>query len=353
MGRMRIGGVLSAAHAESEDWSFCRDILLEVSRTFSQPIGLLPAELERPVTLGYLLCRLVDTIEDTEDIEPEQRARLFAAFVDCLRGAGSDSLEPILTSHTLSDAERRLVLGSGRLFRLFHAQSPEVREITVRWTTEMAHGMRCYADRMDAVGFFCPEDIEDLERYCYYVAGTVGHLITDLYVDWLLARGVRPGNLRPHAEAFGLGLQLVNMVKDVTDDFQRGVCFVPRRVCQEHGISPEQLLAPEQRKAALLATRVIVRRAYAHLEKGLDYLLALPNEPAGLRLFCALPLIMALETLNLARDDSLLLNHERRMKISRQDVSRIIATCALLVADDDALASHYAKLSQSAHATQD
>ncbi len=41
-----------------------RLILPRVSRTFALGIKLLPARLEPPVRLGYLLCRIADTVED-------------------------------------------------------------------------------------------------------------------------------------------------------------------------------------------------------------------------------------------------------------------------------------------------
>mgnify|MGYP000571954385 CR=1 FL=1 len=62
--------------------------------------------------------------------------------------------------------------------------------------------------------------IPDLERYCYYVAGTVGHLLTDLFVDSIGEdpEGAIAIAMRDHAEGFATGLQLTNILKDVTDD---------------------------------------------------------------------------------------------------------------------------------------
>ena len=63
-------------------------------------------------------------------------------------------------------------------------------------------------------------DLSDLERYCYYVAGTVGHLLTDVFlIGAPQTQAAR--RLRQHAEGFGLLLQMTNIVKDVTDDAKR------------------------------------------------------------------------------------------------------------------------------------
>ncbi len=48
--------------------AYCSDMLPKVSRTFALCIRLLPADLEHPVLLAYLLCRIADTIEDAADL---------------------------------------------------------------------------------------------------------------------------------------------------------------------------------------------------------------------------------------------------------------------------------------------
>ncbi|MCF6364258.1 MAG: squalene/phytoene synthase family protein, partial [Gammaproteobacteria bacterium] len=57
-------------------------LLLGVSRTFALTIPQLPAELCRVVSNGYLLCRIVDTIEDDPALDATQKrhySRLFTA----------------------------------------------------------------------------------------------------------------------------------------------------------------------------------------------------------------------------------------------------------------------------------
>ena len=148
-------------------------------------------------------------------------------------------------------------------------------------------------------------------------------------------------SLAPHAESFGLGLQMVNVIKDITDDFPRGVCFVPQTVCEAEGISPDQLLFPEHRQAALRATLVVIERAAQHLNAGLEYAIALPKDPAGLRLFCLLPLLFAVETLELAQGGPDRLIDGKPVKISRQTVGRIIEDCGRICQDDAAIRARF------------
>ena len=68
--------------AKSEaDWAYCEQALGDVSRTFSRPIELLPQPLRVALTCGYLLCRVVDTVEDHEQLGHHERDALFTSFI--------------------------------------------------------------------------------------------------------------------------------------------------------------------------------------------------------------------------------------------------------------------------------
>ena len=60
-----------------------KSLLPRVSRTFALGIKLLPSRLEMPVRLGYLLCRIADTVEDDLALTPERKATLLDAFMAC------------------------------------------------------------------------------------------------------------------------------------------------------------------------------------------------------------------------------------------------------------------------------
>src|SRR5690606_36097940 len=121
------------------------------------------------------------------------------------------------------DPELALARRTGVVMRVFAAQKPRTRDACVRWVGEMARGMSLYAHRRKGDdGFVALHTTSDLDRYCYYVAGTVGHLLTDLFTDAIGADAALELRLREDAEAFASGLQLVNILKDVTDDRARG-----------------------------------------------------------------------------------------------------------------------------------
>src|SRR5689334_15339646 len=64
-----------------DDLAYCREKLVDVSRTFSKPIELLPERLRVPVTVGYLLCRVADTVEDHAGLAADARDALHREYL--------------------------------------------------------------------------------------------------------------------------------------------------------------------------------------------------------------------------------------------------------------------------------
>ncbi len=327
-----------------DDWAFCIQSLEEVSRTFTQPIMLLPAAQQKALTVGYLLCRVADTIEDCLGLEADDKDELFSLFIRIIKGNDSpDSLFDRMRGVEASPAELRLVENLSRVMNVFEEQTHSIKLATVRWVSEMANGMRLYCRRAEGREFFSLISLTDLQRYCYFVAGTVGHLITDLF-DEAINDPDTTNQLRVNAESFGLGLQMVNIVKDVTDDFERGVSFLPRELCLAEGFEPEEMLFDENRAAAKRVARKVISCAQGHLDAALSYTLTIPKEHQQLRLFCLLPLWMAMETLALAVDSDAMFEPNQKVKISREIVGRVIGDCGRDCQNDAALISAYNRM---------
>jgi len=345
-GAANVPSVLApSAGPDAEDWACCERSLNEVSRTFAIPIAHLPDRLRTAVTCAYLLCRVVDTIEDHPGISLDRRARLFVAFLNVLNGAGDPrALTDWVPPGAGFDAELRLVRHLPAVMRVFRAQRRETQERCASWITEMARGMELYARRPAGPdGMTCPFTISDLERYCYFVAGTVGRLLTELFIAEM-GPALAPAcacALRERAEPFGIGLQLVNILKDVTDDYRRGVCYVPRSVCAAHELSASRLLDPAVRERAQLVVAQLFDLARERLDEGLAYTLAIPTAQVQIRLFCLLPLCMAVRTLAVARGSDVIFDSQRPVKISRAELAKIVADCTAAAGNDAAIRRHY------------
>lgn len=333
--------------ASAEDVSYCRESLLAVSRSFARPIEMLPGDLRTAVTCGYLLCRIADTIEDNAFFTTEARDERYATFLDALESSPDDAVvrrfEDQFRGIEGNQVENDLCQHLGTVMRVFRSLPEGMQAKTTRWVAEMTRGMQLYSHRAPGddgyTALFTPED---LERYCYFVAGTVGHMLTDLFVEAMGAAGTDTEHaLRAQAEAFGVGLQFVNILKDVTDDRERRVSFIPRTTTHAQGLSIDALVDPSLRDRAHAAVAPLFDIAQNRLDRALEYILAIPAEQTAVRLFCLLPLWMAVRTLVHARGNDAMFTAGEPVKIARGEVEQLIADCVALVGKDDALRQKY------------
>lgn len=91
-----------------------------------------------------------------------------------------------------------------------------------------------------------PDTEEDLIRYCYHVAGSVGCMMAILM-------GVSPDDTETLERAADLGIafQLSNIARDVREDLENGRCYLPADWLAEFEVDPDALFAPEHHKALL------------------------------------------------------------------------------------------------------
>ena len=128
---------MSAVPAFEPDLELARRLLPEVSRTFAPSIELLPEGLRDAVRTGYLLCRIVDTIEDEPGLTYAARSALFDAFD---RAMADDTASVARLEH-LSDllvqapgAELELAVNAGAVFRLFRSLPDAQRAAIIKQT---------------------------------------------------------------------------------------------------------------------------------------------------------------------------------------------------------------------------
>ncbi len=84
----------------------------------------------------------------------------------------------------------------------------------------------------------------DLDDYCYYVAGVVGEMLTDLFCDYSADIAGRRPALNALAASFAQGLQMTNILKDVWEDRSRGACWLPQEVFTRHGVDLGTVVEP-------------------------------------------------------------------------------------------------------------
>ncbi len=335
--------VTTAVQPSETDRAYLYGMLPRVSRTFALCIPLLPAGLEYATLVAYLVCRVADTIEDAVSLSAQEKGSLLDTWARALEesgwGAGAGTAGALGTAfpNPASDDER-LVNDADVVLREFHRLPPAHRAAVRPWVQEMCAGMADFLKRPPGgIG-----TVEDLDRYTYYVAGTVGHLLTRLFHlhDPRPAEG-RYQRLEQLATSFGRGLQLTNIIKDVADDRRRGFSFVPRQLCQLAGIRPEDLQDERHRGEARRVLLTLIEKAKHHLSDALAYSTTLPRRLYGVRLFCLTSLFFAVRTLRLAERDAHLLDPHHKVKITRGDVYRTLAATRLIAPSNSLVRAYF------------
>lgn len=337
---------------QADAMKFCEEILPAVSRTFAINIRVLKGDLYKSVLCAYLFCRIVDTAEDSEQLSFEQRAALLASYESIF---AADTFDPATLQQWIeswgsldsANPEYRLIANLQSVVDLFGHLPQPVRSLVRACVVEMSAGMRATVARKHRVGseLFVLADLPDLERYCHYVAGTVGKMLTDLFILHLPGLPASAGErLRTLGPAFALGLQMTNIIKDCRADYLRGWCYLPADLLKSHGVAAHNLFEPAFRRASQDSLNVLIKRTALCLDDALDYSLAIPASAPRLRLFNLWSLFFAVHTLHHAWDNPALLAGAVKVKISRFEVYKIMLQTIVCVRSDRLLRWLYGRV---------
>ena len=302
-----------------------RLLLPRVSRTFALGIKMLPAKLESPVRIGYLLCRIADTVEDDLALSAERKAELLDAFLSCFDDpARADTFGARVAEFTANDDYLALVAHTGTVFVAFRALDEPTRAILRRWVTEMVRGMREFV--LAHPHGIRIASVEEFRRYCYFVAGTVGHLLTELWhVHSAFVGNGTYTRLLTDCEAFGEALQTVNILKDIAWDAEHeNAIYVPAELLAAAGSAHDTILRPDLRAANRAALEPLMRLAQDDVERALRYIEALPAGAMRVRLFCVLPVLFAVATMRELEQSDAMLVSGGGVKISRAEVRALV-----------------------------
>lgn len=320
-------------------------VLLEgVSRTFALTIPQLPAGLYGPVANAYLLCRIVDTIEDEVSLSAERKKYFCSQFTEVVKtgrsaAAFARELAPELSSQTLP-AEHALIRVSPRVVAITHGFDAYQRRALADCVNIMANGMPLFQSQNLHGGL---PDLADLNRYCYVVAGCVGEMLAKLFCHYSPDMARQEVQLLALSVSFGQGLQMTNILKDIWDDIERGVCWLPQDVFAETGFDLKKLTFATDDERFRQGLSRLIGIAYGHLRNALAFTKLIPRRETGIRNFCLWALGMAVLTLRKIKQN-LDFKRSDQVKISRKSVKATILATRMLGRSNTLLTLLFEKL---------
>jgi farnesyl-diphosphate farnesyltransferase len=289
-----------------------RQVLKSVSRSFYLSLRALPQPMRPAASTGYLLARASDTIADTSDVPVDDRLELLDAYAARLSGKASqwraDKLKSFI-SRQQNESEKVLLQRLDECFEelaaLDELQADAVRNVV----DTIISGQRLDLVRFDEASRSKPKVLkteDELEDYCYRVAGCVGGFWTRVGFLTLGSRfsDSSPDDLDALGVRYGMGLQLVNILRDLPEDLANGRCYLP---------VPD----PYDHDALAASRRDWLAHASVWLESGRRYASRLKLR--RLRVASVLPALIGEDTLGLLSASGLTSD---RLKVPRSSVRR-------------------------------
>jgi farnesyl-diphosphate farnesyltransferase len=316
--------------AAAADLEWCHEAVQGVSRTFALTVEVLEDPMDSYICVGYLVCRIADTVEDAGHIPAAEQAELLRLYDDVLdpetetdARAFVEQAQEWIPEEPNKDWE--VVANTPRVLRTFSELAPDVRAAVTPPARELVQGMAMFVDRYGNRGGLRVASREELEEYCHYAAGTVGNLITNLVTRGEVDRE-RSAALYDTAEEFGLLLQLVNISKDVYDDYtEENNAYLPADWLAEEGVPQEELLNPEHREGTTAVVRRTAGLAREFLDDAQAYLEAVPLVDGNTLEAWAVPYLLAVGTLREIISNPEDAVSDQGVKVSREEVFAVLS----------------------------
>jgi len=342
---------MSGRYRGDVDEAWCHEAVQGVSRTFALTVDVLEEPMSTHICLGYLLCRVADTVEDAGHLPSAEQAQLLRTYRDAVDPDSDVTVQQFradVDEYVPAPEERNddweVVAKSPTVLATFEALPADVRGAVVSPVVEMVEGMATFVGRYSDAGGLRIDDAEELEEYCHYAAGTVGELVTNL----LTRTDVDPAQaerMEGTAEGFGQLLQLTNVSKDVYDDYvEENNVYLPGEWLEAEGVPQNEVVEPAHRTSAARVVQRTADHARGFLDDAQTYLESMPLVHGNTLEAWSVPFLLAVGTLRELRKNPEHALTERGVKVSREEVFAV--THAASTSGRDALSDLRAKIAK-------
>jgi phytoene/squalene synthetase len=278
-----------------------------VSRSFAFCIARLGSPLREQVGLSYLICRVLDTVEDANWAKKSQQGEQFEVFNRLLISPFSDAEFTDWRNRFptgLPEGETRLLDDAAQILRDFQALPSSPRQAIEEPVLSMSRGMHHFALSRNQNQLRL-NNLREVNQYCFFVAGVVGEILTRLVAIAVEKKAIDPSELMD-AYHFGLFLQKINILKDQRADETQGRFLVPSRT-------------------------EVIGSLREHAIRAIEYVTSVPKSLLGFRLFCSWSLFLGLASLPWIQQDW---EQNDLSKIPREQTQALLKEIEAIVGDD-------------------
>jgi phytoene synthase len=224
-------------------YEHCRNLAWAAARNFYYGFALLPAAKRDALCALYAFMRRADDISDSE-------------------GNVQDKSKGLRAWRNALDQALQGEYNGSKLLPAFH-HTVEHYKIPAQYFHDLMSGAEMDLDVRTYDTF------DDLSRYCYCVAGTVGLCCIHVF-------GFEDRKALDLAPKLGIAFQLTNILRDVAEDFSMGRIYLPQEDLRRFGCTEQDLLGAVASPAFVQLMRFEADRAWRLYEEG-SVLLELVN----------------------------------------------------------------------------
>ena len=226
----------------------CQQICKNASTTFYSSFSALGLEKRRAVHAVYALCRWVDDIVDGDE-EPsvklsdeliEQTNQRDLILRELHSGSEPSNSEEIHTQRLMALVSIRNKLQQAKEGKISANDEPvfiALQDVFTKFSIRLQDFETIIEGMEDDLFPVMCNTWDELRSYCYKVASAVGLILIEIY-------GYEDRAARLHAIDLGIQMQLINVLRDVSEDYERGRIYLPKDVLASHNIDVEDLSNP-------------------------------------------------------------------------------------------------------------
>jgi phytoene synthase len=214
-------------------YAHCADVVRRSDSSFAAAFWMFPKPRRQALHAVYAFCRLADDIADDPTVGGDRHRlleRWRAELSDAYRGKARSPV-----GVALGDAVHRYRLPEDLFLELLRGVESDLTGETMK-------------------------TFEDLRRYCFRVASTVGLLVVRILE-------ARSPQALDYAENMGIAVQLTNVLRDVGEDAVGGRVYLAREDLDRLGVAPEQLVGPTMSEDVRLLMGLYAERARIYYDR--------------------------------------------------------------------------------------
>ncbi len=216
-------------------YRICARLARREARNFYYSFLPLRRAKRRVLYAVYSFARVADDLADAEGYTREERL------------AGLDDLDRRLDETEHGEPRGALFIALADAIRTHGVPLPALRDLL--------QGMR---QDLQVTRY---ATLAELERYCYYAAGTIGLVCAAVF-------GGGGEEARRYALAQGLGMQYVNIIRDVGADAAVDRIYLPAELLRAHDVGEADILAGRRPAGWIPLMSELAGHARAKLEEG-------------------------------------------------------------------------------------